>query len=1553
MKPVRPTEHMLRIFSLATIVALLLVLIPAPVHARDVPFTSGHTIDGNFGGVSDIATADMDGDGDLDVLGAADNASDIAWWENTAGDGTTWSKQTVDGWFKHASSVAAADLDGDGDMDILGAAFGANDIAWWENMAGDGSTWSQHTVDSSFFAAWDVVAADVDGDGDMDVLGVGFEQSNIAWWENSAGDGSIWSKHSVTADIYLAYGIAAADVDGDGDVDVLGASGSHDEIAWWENWAGDGSAWSKHTVELSYDKAYSVAGVDVDGDGDQDILGGLGGGRMTWWENTAGNGSVWSKHTVNGGYYALWDVAAADVDGDGDMDLLGAAWTNPVEIAWWENTAGDGSAWSRHSMDASHGGWNGIAAADVDGDGDVDILGNAHDDNEITWWENETIHRSASHPVVGETVVDADFDGVGSVAAADVDGDGDLDILGAAEQAENIAWWENTAGDGSTWSEHTVHGGVFGPWDVAAADVDGDGDPDVLYAARGADDISWWENVAGDGSAWSEHSIVDANFAWVYSVAAADLDGDGDLDVLGAAFADGDIAWWENTAGDGSAWSRHSVDVDFDGAASVAAADVDGDGDMDVLGAAHYTDDIAWWENSAGDGSAWSKHSVDADFDGAQSVAAADMDGDGDMDVLGAALYANDIAWWENTAGDGSVWSKYGVAADFDGAYSVATTDADGDGDLDVLGAAYEAGDIAWWENTAGDGSAWSKHGVAADFDGAVSVAAADVDGDGDPDVLGAANIANDIAWWENRGGQFALATSDTAPAQLVSGQTDDLLKITMTHRGRSGDGDEELATLELLFEERHGDPLTSAEANAVIGKLAIYLDDGSGVFEIGSDTLVATVDSLALNNGVQTVAFAGGDANVQVQFGTPRTYFVVVEIAADAYSQTAIDQFRVTHITESSSTAQDRDHDIPLILEYAVDVASSNVAVPFARIWDGGGTTQNWSEAANWVSDIVPRDALDGVRFDSTSSENAIIDAGFSNSIGHLTIASSYSGQIAQDAGLTVSGDWNQDGGTFTGGSSTLDIGGAFDLTGGTFTAPTGLMSVGGGFHHSGGTFDPNGGRVVLDNTGDQTLATAFHDLYVNDGLLGYWKLDEGSGTTAADSSGYGHDGALHRSPVWSTDTPATHFGNPYALHFDRSDADYVSIAGTSDIDDLQQLTLATWVKLDTMPAGQTMRFVTLRNEKAVLRYDGASGSGQLHFYVKIDGSFHSIRVNDVLSAGVWLHVAGTYDGSTVRLYLNGTEQAGAVSVSGTVATGDGVHLSWSGSDGALNGLLDDMRVYNRALSGTEIQALAAGKHPETSVATTTLGAALDVNGDLTLNSGTLDVSANNYTINVGGDFIRNGGVFTARSGAVIFDGSGTQSLDTDAITFHDLTVEEGATVDLGSATTLQVDGAVANNGGLKQSKEVDGSNTAFLHVKDGSGTQDRYFGLEIDPGIGDMGSAAVTVWGNQLCPRASDGVLRCFELEPTTPLTATVRFYYTEAERNGQDNARMTVYHSDEIHRKWDREGGSYERGGSGDGQYVQVTDVDEYSPFALSDSHLHEWREYRLYLPIVGKR
>ncbi len=350
-----------------------------------------------------------------------------------------------------------------------------------------------------------------------------------------------FATHTLDGDFDGAISVYAADVDGDGDLDILGAAHGDDAITWWENAAGDGTVWTEHTVDGSFDGARSVYAADVDGDGDLDILGAAQiADDITWWENTAGDGTVWFEHTVNGGFDGARSVYAADVDDDGDMDILGAAWLAD-EITWWENAAGDGSVWIEHTVDGS-------------------------------------------------------FDGARSVYAADFDDDGDMDIVGAAWDYP-ITWWENTAGDGMVWTKHIVDVTFSTPTSIYAADVDGDGDMDILAAGWLADEIHWWENAAGNGIAWTVHHVVDGGFEGARSVYAADVDGDGDLDVLGAADLDDDITWWENTAGDGTVWFEHTVDGNFDGAHSAYAADIDGDGDVDILGGATVADDITWWEN--------------------------------------------------------------------------------------------------------------------------------------------------------------------------------------------------------------------------------------------------------------------------------------------------------------------------------------------------------------------------------------------------------------------------------------------------------------------------------------------------------------------------------------------------------------------------------------------------------------------------------------------------------------------------------------------------------------------------------------------------------------------------------------------------------------------------------------------------------------------------------------------------------------------------------------------------------------------------------------------
>ena len=345
--------------------------------------------------------------------------------------------------------------------------------------------------------------------------------------------------------------------------------------------------------------------------------------------------------------------------------------------------------------------------------------------------------------------IDNIFNGASSARAADMDGDGDMDVVGSASAIDRVSWWENSDGRASLWTEHEVATAFDGAASVWTTDIDGDGDMDVVGAASAGQDVKWWENTDGDGTSWQGHD-VDTYFRGACWVHSGDIDNDGDMDILAAASTDDDITWWENTDGDGGAWTEHTIDGSFDGAAAALAVDVDGDGDLDVVGAASSAHDITWWENDSGDGSLWTERTIDGAFLGANAVCAADIDADGDIDILGAGWFNDEISWWENSDGDGESWTEHSVDADFEDARSLCSADLDGDGDADIVAGGKSAGDVSWWENTDGDGEAWSEHSVETAFNGATCVCVADIDGDGYSDILGAAESDHDIIWWEN-----------------------------------------------------------------------------------------------------------------------------------------------------------------------------------------------------------------------------------------------------------------------------------------------------------------------------------------------------------------------------------------------------------------------------------------------------------------------------------------------------------------------------------------------------------------------------------------------------------------------------------------------------------------------------------------------------------------------------------------------------------------------------------------------------------------------------------
>ena len=134
----------------------------------------------------------------------------------------------------------------------------------------------------------------------------------------------------------------------------------------------------------------------------------------------------------------------------------------------------------------------------------------------------------------------------------------DSDVLAASRQW--YAWYENDGGSPPSFTRHVISIAVRSGQSVFASDVDGDGDTDILSASSGETNVAWYENDGGAPPHFTEWVISDTAED-AQSVFAADLDGDGDTDVLSASFIDDQIAWYENTTcGDGMVEGNEACD---------------------------------------------------------------------------------------------------------------------------------------------------------------------------------------------------------------------------------------------------------------------------------------------------------------------------------------------------------------------------------------------------------------------------------------------------------------------------------------------------------------------------------------------------------------------------------------------------------------------------------------------------------------------------------------------------------------------------------------------------------------------------------------------------------------------------------------------------------------------------------------------------------------------------------------------------------------------------------------------------------------------------------
>lgn len=285
--------------------------------------------------------------------------------------------------------VFSADLDGDGDKDVLASSYFDDKLVWFENLDGVAGDFAQHTITTSIETPWGVHAADIDADGDMDILSTALFGNHIIWYENTDGNGDFVLKQYISA--YRVNTVSTADMDGDGDLDVIWSSSQDGKIKWSRNTDGLGTFANTLNVENNTSSIPGFYVVDVDGDNDLDVVSAYsiqGGAQgLTWYRNETGTGSFSSKIIIDSNLSGVSSMYAGDLDGDGDMDIAAVA-ASDDKVVWYENTDGLGSYGTEQILTTTADFANRVRITDVDGDGDMDIIATSSEDDKIIWFEN-------------------------------------------------------------------------------------------------------------------------------------------------------------------------------------------------------------------------------------------------------------------------------------------------------------------------------------------------------------------------------------------------------------------------------------------------------------------------------------------------------------------------------------------------------------------------------------------------------------------------------------------------------------------------------------------------------------------------------------------------------------------------------------------------------------------------------------------------------------------------------------------------------------------------------------------------------------------------------------------------------------------------------------------------------------------------------------------------------------------------------------------------------------------------------------------------------------
>lgn len=332
-----------------------------------------------------VAVGDVNGDGLMDVMAGA------YWFEApdwTPHEITTPQKFEPDKGYSNSFLNFSMDVDQDGLTDLIRIGWPGNEVVWYRNPGDKGGHWEEFLIhdhqgnESPAFA-------DINGDGRKDIVCNDPERKQIIWLEAPSEKGDTeWKKHVISGEEGIpgthqyTHGLGVADVNRDGRPDVMITKG------WWEAPEDPTEEkWTFHPVDWGEDCSQMYL-YDVNGDGNGDLISSSAHDYGIWWheQKIQPDGSVqWIRHLIDRSFSQSHSLMMVDINGDGNRDLItgkryyahnggdpGAE--EPAVLNWYEYVPGISPSWVRHEIDDDSGSGLNLVVEDMNGDGKPDIV---------------------------------------------------------------------------------------------------------------------------------------------------------------------------------------------------------------------------------------------------------------------------------------------------------------------------------------------------------------------------------------------------------------------------------------------------------------------------------------------------------------------------------------------------------------------------------------------------------------------------------------------------------------------------------------------------------------------------------------------------------------------------------------------------------------------------------------------------------------------------------------------------------------------------------------------------------------------------------------------------------------------------------------------------------------------------------------------------------------------------------------------------------------------------------------------------------------------------